>query len=115
MQITKRRAIITLVAIGVVIAGVYASAALGGADSDPNAPPVSEAPYKVIALGDTYYPSAYGIKSDGVLRIEVNVEPSGVVELDANMEPLGRTTKILEIPSGSWELYDRTTRDQIGK
>jgi len=113
MQVTKKKLIILGAIVVLAIAGTLASTMLASNPDDPDAPSVSEAPYKVTAFGDTYYPVGYGIKVDGTLRIEVVTTPSGVVELDSNLEPIKQTTKILEIPPGEWKLYDRITGDEI--
>lgn len=80
--------------------------------------PVSEAPYRVdVKNGHTYYIAAYGMKSDGTLRIEVPV--SGLAADDIKLLNSKREVikdvaiQLIEIPYGRWRLYDRITGNEI--
>ena len=70
--------------------------------------------YKVTVDNDTYYPDAYGIKSNGTLRMEIRMVTVIVREVDRYSRDITPAdTKILEIPAGKWKLWDLTTGKQI--
>lgn len=113
MKMTRKRIIIIVLVLAVISIGAYVGYSKANSDS-PYAPAISASPYKVTALGKTYYPSAYGIKPDGILRIEVPDYGTGAIELGKDLKPIAiGKTNIMELPAGKWNLYDRITGKEI--